>query len=92
MTTANTPSAKSAKSALFIPQPIDADNADNAGEVSVKIKGARDSALALTDKLCEVSMTLAECGYRERSERALRQYFRAVDLFLSVERNLQGLT
>ncbi len=89
MTTANTPSAKSAKSALFIPQPIDA---DNAGEVSAKIKEARDAALALTDKLCEVSMTLAECGYRERSARALRQYFRAVDLFLSVERNLQGLT
>ncbi len=89
MTTATTPSAKSAKSALFIPQRI---NADSAGEVSVKIKEARDSALVLTDKLCEVSMTLAECGYKKRSARALRQYLRAVDLYLSVERNLQGLT
>lgn len=92
MTTANTPSAKSAKSALFAPQPINADNADNAGEVSAKIKEAIDAALALTDKLCEVSMTLGECGYRKRSALALRQYFRAVDLYLSVERNLEGLT
>ena len=92
MKTQDTPSAKSAKSALFNPHPINADNADNAGEVSVKIKEARDSALSLTDKLCEVAMTLGECGYNERSRRALRHYFRAVDLYLSVERNLEGLT
>lgn len=91
MKTQDTPSAKSAKSALFIPQPIDADNADNAGEVSVKIKEARDAALTLTDKLCEIAMTLGECGYKKRSERALRQYFRAVELYASVERNLEGL-
>lgn len=92
MKTADAPPSKSAKYALFVPQPINADNADNAGEVSVKIEEARDAALALTDKLCEVSMTLGECGYRKRSALALRQYFRAVDLYLSVERNLEGLT
>ncbi len=85
----DTPPAKSAKSALFIPPALDA---DNAGELSEKINETKAAGLALTAKLCELSMTLAECGYRERSARALRHYFRAVDLHLSVERNLEGLT
>jgi hypothetical protein len=91
MTTPASPSAKSAKSALFIPQPINADNADNAGELSVKIEEARAAALNLTDKTCEVFMALCSSGDKAKSYRAMRHYFRAVDLFFAIERNLEDL-
>lgn len=87
----DTPPAKSAKSALSTPPALNADNADNAGELSEKINEVKTAGLDLTAKLCEVSMTLAECGYQKQSARALRQYFRAVELYLSVGRNLEGL-
>ena len=51
MKTQETPPAKSA---LFIPQPVIADNADDAGELSVKIEETKAAALTLTDKLCKL--------------------------------------
>lgn len=91
MKTPDTPSAKSAKSALSLPQPVNADIADNAGELSVKIEEARAAALTLTDKLCELFMVLGSSGDDPKSHRAMRHYFRAVSLYLSIERNLEGL-
>ena len=88
MKTQDTPPAKSA---LFISQPVIADNADNAGELSVKIEEARASALALTDKTCEVFMALCTSGDKAKSYRAMRHYFRAVSLYLAIERNLEEL-
>lgn len=84
-------SAKSAKSALSLPQPVNADIADNAGELSAKVEEARAAALTLTDKTCEVFMALCSSGDKAKSYRAMRHYFRAVDLYLSIERNLEGL-
>lgn len=89
MKTQDTPPAKSA---LFKAPLVNADIADNAGGLSGKINEAKAVALALTDKLCEVSMALGESGYAGRSARAMRQYLRATDLYLSVERNLEGLS
>jgi hypothetical protein len=84
-------SAKSAKSALSLPQPVNADIADNAGELSVKVEEARAAALTLTDKLCELYMVLGHSADDPKSLRAMRHYFRAVGLYISIERNLEGL-
>jgi ethanolamine utilization cobalamin adenosyltransferase len=86
-----TPDTPSAKSALSLPQPINADIADNAGELSVKVEEARAAALTLTDKTCEVFMALCSSGDKAKSYRAMRHYFRAVDLYLAIERNLEEL-
>jgi hypothetical protein len=84
----NTPSAKSA---LFIPQPINADIADIAGGLSEKINEARAAALTLTDTTFEVFMALCSSGDKAKTYRAMRHYFWAVDLYISIERNLEDL-
>ena len=88
MKTQETPPAKSA---LFIPQPVIADNADDAGELSVKIEETKAAALTLTDKLCNLYMVLGYSTDDPKSLRAMRHYFRAVDLYISIERNLEDL-
>jgi len=91
MKTPANPSAKSAKSALSIPQPLNADNADNAGGLSARIDKGRAAAFALTHELCALSIELGQAGHEMRSVRAMRHYIRAVDLYLAIERNLEGL-
>lgn len=91
MKTPDTPPAKSAKSALSSPPPLNADNADNAGVLSARMKKGRAAGLDLTHELCALSIGLSRAGHEMRSVRAMRQYIRAVDLYLSIERNLEGL-
>jgi hypothetical protein len=57
----------------------------------VKIEEARAAALNLTDTTCEVFMALCSSGDKAKSYRAMRHYFRAVDLFFAIERNLEDL-
>jgi hypothetical protein len=87
----DTQPAKSAKSALSSPPAINADNADIAGALSARIKKSRAAGLTLTNELCVLPIELSQAGHEMRSVRAMRQYIRAVDLFISIERNLEGL-
>lgn len=87
----DTQPAKSAKSALSSPPALNADNAEIAGALSARIIKGRAAGLALTHELCALSIELSQAGHEMRSVRAMRQYIRAVDLYLSIERNLEGL-
>lgn len=91
MKTPDTPPAKSAKSALSTPPPFNADNADSAGVLSARIKKARAAGFALTHELCALSVELSRAGHEMRSVRAMRQYIVAVDLYIALESNVEGV-
>ena len=59
--------------------------------LSARIKKGRAAGLALTHELCALSIELSRAGCEMRSVRAMRQYIVAVDLFLAIESNVEGL-